>query len=96
MTIFADVADLICVIDQCHRLEGLEGHFDIIFMDADKHNNSLYVNRILDQRLLSPHGVIFVDNGKQSNPPPDLFIASIHLSTGIVFFEIQSLLVALP
>ena len=45
------------------RLEHVEGQFDLIFLDADKHNYQLYMNRILERRLLSPHGVVLVDNG---------------------------------
>ena len=52
--------------DNLPRLEELEGNFDLIFFDADKGNYQLYLDRILDRRLLSPRGVIFVDNGKQS------------------------------
>ena len=45
-------------------LEQVDGQFDIIFLDADKHNYQLYMNAILERRLLSPHGVVFVDNGR--------------------------------
>ena len=45
-------------------LEQVDGQFDIIFLDADKHNYQLYMNNILERRLLSPHGVVFVDNGR--------------------------------
>ncbi|KAL8953258.1 MAG: hypothetical protein Q9222_000863 [Ikaeria aurantiellina] len=40
----------------------IDGEFDLIFFDADKENQKLYLNLILEQRLLSPKGVIFVDN----------------------------------
>lgn len=52
--------------DDLPSLEELEGNFDIIFLDADKGNYQLYLDRILDRRLLSPRGVVFVDNGKPS------------------------------
>ena len=44
-------------------LEQVEGEFDLIFLDADKHNYQVYLNLILGRKLLSPHGVILVDNG---------------------------------
>ncbi|KAL8867859.1 MAG: hypothetical protein Q9174_005384 [Haloplaca sp. 1 TL-2023] len=40
----------------------IEGEFDLIFFDADKENQKRYLDLILEQRLLSPKGVIFVDN----------------------------------
>ncbi|CAL8584120.1 hypothetical protein XPA_009725 [Xanthoria parietina] len=57
-------------------LSTLEGEFDLIFFDADKENQKRYLDLILEQRLLSPKGVILVDNvlarglttGKDSNP----------------------------
>ena len=45
-------------------LEKVDGQFDIIFLDADKHNYQLYMNIILERRLLSPRGAVFVDNGR--------------------------------
>ncbi|KAL2059190.1 hypothetical protein ABVK25_000482 [Lepraria finkii] len=58
------VDDRIRVIEgpAASTLEHAEGQFDLIFLDADKHNYQLYMNRILERRLLSPHGVVFVDN----------------------------------
>lgn len=77
-----DIAAATYAIDNCSRLEELDGQFDIIFLDADKHNYQLYMDRLLDRRLLSPNGVIFVDNGKRSHPQiialPFAFHASIH------------------
>ena len=51
-------------IDDHHsRLEQVEGHFDLIFLDADKHNYQIYIDRILERRLSSPQGIVLVDNG---------------------------------
>lgn len=52
----------------------LSGPFDLIFIDADKVNYLNYYRRALD--LLSPHGVILIDNVLWSgevlkHPPPD-------------------------
>ena len=47
-----------------YRLSKVEGEFDLIFLDADKHNYLKYLDIILTRRLLSPHGIILVDNGK--------------------------------
>ncbi|KAI4225445.1 MAG: hypothetical protein L6R36_003929, partial [Xanthoria steineri] len=55
-------------------LSTLEGEFDLIFFDADKENQKRYLDVILEQRLLSPKGVMLVDNarglttGNDSNP----------------------------
>jgi len=46
-------------------LEKIEGEFDLIFLDADKTNYQGYMNLILERRLLSPKGIVLVDNGKQ-------------------------------
>ncbi|KAL8969998.1 MAG: hypothetical protein Q9183_001726 [Haloplaca sp. 2 TL-2023] len=43
-------------------LSTIQGEFDLIFFDADKENQKRYLDLILEQRLLSPKGVIFVDN----------------------------------
>lgn len=45
-------------------LKTLEGEFDLIFVDANKDGYAAYVQTILDQKLLSSHGVILCDNGK--------------------------------
>lgn len=42
----------------------LTGHFDLIFVDANKDGYQGYVKQILDLKLLSPGGVILCDNGK--------------------------------
>jgi caffeoyl-CoA O-methyltransferase len=61
-------------------MRGLKGPFDLIFIDADKTNYVNYYQRALD--LLSPHGVILIDNVLWSGevmkqPPPDEQTAAI-------------------
>jgi caffeoyl-CoA O-methyltransferase len=61
-------------------MRGLKGPFDLIFIDADKINYVNYYQRALD--LLSPHGVILIDNVLWSGevlkqPPPDEQTAAI-------------------
>ena len=51
-------------IDESPRLKTIKGEFDLIFFDADKWNQTVYLDIILKQRLLSPKGIILVDNGK--------------------------------
>ena len=54
----------------------ISGAFDLVFLDADKHNYQVYLDAILDRGLLSPRGVVLVDNvfargltmGKEFNP----------------------------
>ncbi|KAL8822077.1 MAG: hypothetical protein Q9191_007181 [Dirinaria sp. TL-2023a] len=41
---------------------GVVGQFDLVFLDADKHNYQNYLDTILDRQLLSPKGIILVDN----------------------------------
>jgi caffeoyl-CoA O-methyltransferase len=58
----------------------LSGPFDLIFIDADKANYLNYYRRALD--LLSPNGVILIDNVLWSGevlkqPPPDERTAAI-------------------
>ena len=58
----------------------LKGPFDLIFIDADKINYVNYYRRALD--LLSPHGVILIDNvlwdgDVLKQPPPDEKTAAI-------------------
>ncbi|KAH3743363.1 O-methyltransferase MysB [Pelomyxa schiedti] len=43
-------------------LNKAEGQFDFIFIDADKGNQINYLNKILEQNLLSETGIIAVDN----------------------------------
>ncbi|KAL9034182.1 MAG: hypothetical protein Q9214_007162, partial [Letrouitia sp. 1 TL-2023] len=43
-------------------LKNVGGEFDLIFLDADKHNYQTYLDLILTRRLLSPNGIIVVDN----------------------------------
>lgn len=44
-------------------LPTLTGEFDLIFVDANKDGYANYVKTILDQKLLSPNGIILCDNG---------------------------------
>ncbi|MAT08371.1 MAG: methyltransferase [Chloroflexi bacterium] len=63
-------------------MSGLEGGFDIIFIDADKENYSAYYERSLE--LLSDRGLIVIDNvlwgGRVLNPQDetDKAIASLN------------------
>ncbi|KAK7742005.1 hypothetical protein SLS53_004589 [Cytospora paraplurivora] len=43
-------------------LKSLKGEFDLIFVDANKDGYATYVQTILDQKLLSPRGIILCDN----------------------------------
>lgn len=43
-------------------LPTLTGEFDLIFVDANKDGYANYVKTILDQKLLSPNGIILCDN----------------------------------
>ncbi|KAI9835616.1 MAG: hypothetical protein M1837_003705, partial [Sclerophora amabilis] len=60
-------------------LKYLSGTFDIIFVDANKDGYEEYVKTILDNKLLSPNGIILCDNvfargltiGKDTNPHLD-------------------------
>lgn len=45
-------------------IPNLTGHFDLIFIDANKDSYQGYIKQILDLKLLSPGGVILCDNGK--------------------------------
>jgi predicted O-methyltransferase YrrM len=45
-------------------LKTLTGEFDLVFVDANKDGYAAYVKTILDQKLLSPNGIILCDNGK--------------------------------
>lgn len=42
----------------------LTGQFDLVFVDANKDGYEDYVKKILDQKLLSPDGLIMCDNSK--------------------------------
>lgn len=44
-------------------LKSLQGAFDIVFVDADKEGYEGYVRTVLDNKLLSPNGIIICDNG---------------------------------
>ena len=54
-------------------LKGLRGRFDLVFIDADKENYSLYYRRAVE--LLSERGLIVIDNvlwsGKVLDPKTD-------------------------
>ena len=49
-------------------IETLTGHFDIIFVDANKEGYEGYVKQILDKKLLAPKGMIMCDNGRWTRP----------------------------
>lgn len=44
-------------------LSQLQGDFDLIYIDADQFQYETYVRVILDRKLLSPKGIILVDDG---------------------------------
>jgi predicted O-methyltransferase YrrM len=46
------------------RLPTLTGQFDLIYIDAAEEEYESYTRYILDHKLLSPKGVILVDDGK--------------------------------
>ncbi|KAJ6133485.1 hypothetical protein N7471_008700 [Penicillium samsonianum] len=48
--------------DCVQTLSQLEGDFDLIYVDADQFQYEAYVRLILDRKLLSPRGVILVDD----------------------------------
>ena len=61
-------------------MQGLQGPFDLIFIDADKQNYLNYYRRAKD--LLADHGVILIDNVLWDGevllqPPPDERAAAI-------------------
>jgi predicted O-methyltransferase YrrM len=41
----------------------LTGQFDLIYIDAPEEEYEVYTHFILDNKLLSPRGVILVDDG---------------------------------
>lgn len=45
-------------------LSQLQGDFDLIYIDADQFQYEAYVRAILDRKLLSPQGIMLVDDGK--------------------------------
>lgn len=53
--------------DALESLETLTGTFDLIFVDANKDGYEAYVKHILDQKLLSPAGLIMADNSKDTS-----------------------------
>lgn len=46
-----------------NRLPTLTGQFDLIYIDAAEEEYEAYTRYILDHKLLSPEGVILVDDG---------------------------------
>ena len=62
----AGVADRVDVVtgQALDTLPGLSGDFDLVFIDADKENNSAYVDQAI--RLSRPGTVIIVDNAVRS------------------------------
>ena len=71
-------------------MRGLQGHFDLIFIDADKANYVNYFRRSLD--LLSDRGVILIDNVLWSgevlkNSPPDTNTVAIQELNRVVHAE---------
>ncbi len=54
-------------------IQSLDGPFDFVFLDADKETNTTYYERALE--LLSPHGLIAIDNvlwsGRVLDPSSD-------------------------
>ena len=68
-------------------MAGLQGPFDLIFIDADKQNYVHYYRRAME--LLSPRGVILIDNVLWDgevlrDPPPDDRTAAIQELNRIV------------
>ncbi len=56
-------------MESLKRLTSDEGPFDLIFIDADKGNYSAYLQTIIERSLLSPHGLICVDNTLMQGQP---------------------------
>ena len=80
-------------------LQELSGHFDVIFIDADKANYVNYFRRALD--LVSPQGVILIDNvlwggDVIKSPPPDSNTAAIQELNRLVHAESRVSAVLLP
>ena len=73
-------------------MASLTGPFDVIFIDADKGNYVNYYRRAIE--LLSPRGVILIDNVLWSgdvllNPPPDDRTAAIQELNRVVAADIR-------
>ncbi len=73
---FADspVGDRITVevgpaLDTVHALSARGVTFDLVFIDADKGGYVDYLNAVLDRALLTPHGLICVDNTLMQGQP---------------------------
>ena len=64
----ANINDRITLIEgPAHQsIDSLIEPFDLIFVDANKDGYESYVRQILDRKLLTPHGTILCDNGKQA------------------------------
>ena len=67
-------------IETLQSLSIRDGAFDLIFIDADKGGYSDYLNHILDHGLLSPHGLICVDNTLMQGQP---YIAGTATANGV-------------
>lgn len=46
------------------RLPQLTGQFDLVYIDAAEEEYEAYTRYLLDHKLLSPRGVILVDDGE--------------------------------
>ena len=49
-------------LESLHNLADEKSKFDMVFLDADKHNYENYVRFILDNNLLSVDGLLVIDN----------------------------------
>jgi predicted O-methyltransferase YrrM len=58
-----------------HSLHALEGQFDLIYIDAEEDEYEAYTQLILDHKLLSPRGVLIVDDSMFCMP----FLVAIYV-----------------
>lgn len=56
-------------IDTLAELAATHDQFDLVFVDADKAGYGDYLAAVLDGELLSPHGVVVVDNTLMQGQP---------------------------